>query len=994
MRQELSAIAFHDVRKAEANLARLEQRLPSALQEPLASLLVNSPDPDGALNLLERWSGAASPEILAELSQQPTALNYLIAVFGYSELLAESFLSDPALAVQFARDRNFIKLKSVDDLMQDYARFSTTSPAPWLSSQLARFKRRNHLRIVLKDVLRLSTLGEATFELSALADVVLRYVLTYCDRELEERYGRPQYRDGQGRIARSGFSVVSLGKLGGNELNYSSDIDLLFLYAHGGDTSGGSEQDSVISNKEYFVRLAHAVVRAITQSTPHGEVFRVDVRLRPEGEQGDLAISLESALEYYEHRAREWELQMLIKARHSAGDPKLTRELLRGVEPYIYGRSTDFQAVESVLEKRDKLSRKMRESRGEAIDVELHRGGIRDIEFLTQCLQRLHGAREPWVRSGGTLFALRKLYDKGAIADRDYAALTSAYEFLRKVEHRAQLQGGNETHRLPVEPDALDRLARRVGTEASPPERPGSLLRTEIERTFSAVNEIYRRLLHPRAAAASQGAFDLKPLPEWSGEHDPHSFEGTLALLEAHAPNLARVARDVAVPDRARRNVRRFLASLLASPDRFRLARGEPEKVRRALQVIGASDYFAELLVHHPEELLLMDSAGPISSAYSREIEARQMRLGVDEPQRAFDVAPFPWATEPGVDTGEKMAILRRHSRACVVTLGDADLMALDSVFRAFGRWSTFAARSISSALSIAAEALGRPSDSQEMPLAVVALGRLGLNEFDLASDADLLFVAEAGMGRENAGVMTRLAEKTIEVVSSYTRDGTLFAVDTRFGPRGREGELVLTEDALMNYVYENANAWEALTYLKARPVAGGLALGHRLVRRLVEACLERFSSYVGLEGEIQETRRRLEREFSVPASNPKTAPGGIYDVDFAVSFLRLRHRLNLPPGTNLFEQVEALRRASFITEDDATALAAGATLLRSFDHATRLVTGNAAEGLPDNVGHAEAVESLLHRWGILPEKESLPHSLRETQHQLRSVYRRILGCK
>src|SRR5256886_2259805 len=171
-------------------------------------------------------------------------------------------------------------------------------------ANLARFKPRNHLRIALKDVLGLSTLGETTLELSALADVVLTNALLYCDLELEKRHGQPQYRDPQGRTARAGFSIVSLGKLGGNELDYSSDIDLLFLYSHDGETAGGTERGSLISHKEDAGRLSHALARTITQATSYGPVLRVDLRLRPEGEQGDLAISVKSALEYYEHRAR------------------------------------------------------------------------------------------------------------------------------------------------------------------------------------------------------------------------------------------------------------------------------------------------------------------------------------------------------------------------------------------------------------------------------------------------------------------------------------------------------------------------------------------------------------------------------------------------------------------------------------------------------------------------------------------------------------------
>src|SRR5438094_446494 len=203
MRAQFSAVRFQNPAQAEANPARLERHLGPALLATLGSLLAQSPDPDGALDLLERYAQAAGPETLGEIERLPSALTYLVAIFGYSAFLAETFLTDPALAIQLARDRNFTKLKSKEDLMQDFARFSTTSPDPWLSARLARFKQRNQLRIALKDVLRLSTLGETTLELSALADVVLTNALLYCDLELEKRHGQPQYRDPQGRVARA-----------------------------------------------------------------------------------------------------------------------------------------------------------------------------------------------------------------------------------------------------------------------------------------------------------------------------------------------------------------------------------------------------------------------------------------------------------------------------------------------------------------------------------------------------------------------------------------------------------------------------------------------------------------------------------------------------------------------------------------------------------------------------------------------------------------------
>ena len=991
MRPEFSVVSFQDRDKAEANLARLEQQLAPTLMAPLASLLSESPDPDGALNLLERYSAEAPADVLGDLARFPTALTYLVAIFGYSASLAETFLADPGLPVQFARDRNFTKLKSKEDLMQDYARFATTTPELWLSAQLAHFKRRNYLRIVLKDVLHLSTLGETTLELSALADVILANALLYCDQELEKRYGQPQYRDAQGRIVRSGFSIVSLGKLGGNELNYSSDIDLLFLYSHDGETAGGSEPDSVVANKEYFVRLAHAITRTITQMTPQGQVFRVDLRLRPEGEQGDLAISLKSALEYYEHRARDWELQMLIKARHSAGDPKLTREFLRAVEPRIYGAATDFAAIESVLWAREKISQKLRESRDRAIDVKRHRGGIRDIEFLTQCLQRVHGGRDTWVRSGGTLFALRKLNDKGWLSDHDYAALLSAYEFLRKVEHRVQLEMGHQTQRLPADREALDRLARRVGVEAGHGERPAEALLRQVQAAFARVDEIYQRVVHPRAASQAGSAFALRPLPALPGDHAPYSFAATLSYLDALAPELAPMLREAPLSERARNNVTRFFASLLGSSERFELVREEPARVRRALEVLGASEYLADLLIHHPEMVTVLDAARPAPA----ETGAAFLRPMGMEACAGLD--PHAWATDPHLEMSEKMALLRRHFRARVLELGAGDLAALASIFAALRRWSSLAAQSISTALSLAAwawdrNAAGTPRQPATTLMIVLGLGRLGINEFDLGSDADLVFVAAPGAGRDEMARCTRLAERTIEVLSSYTRDGTLFAVDTRLRPRGQEGELVITEDALVDYVREAAHTWEALTYLKACPVAGAPELAQQTMRHLSAAVLERFGSYPELRRELQRMRRRLEREVSVPPSNTKTAAGGYYDIDFAVSYLRLRHRLMLPAGASMAQQIAALDLAGLLGAEEAKVLSDAAAFLRSVDHAIRLVTGRAADGLPQHVGHAEAVESLARHWGLISGGESLATRLREIQAQVRHTYRRLLG--
>ena len=970
-------------------MERLAARLAPELAAPVASLLGHSPDPDGALNLLERYITGAPDDVLVDLTRYPTALTYLVAIFGHSTFLAESFFADPSLPAQFARDRKFTKLKSREELMQDYARFATTHPDVWLSAQLARFKRRNYLRIVLKDVLGLSTLGETTLELSMLADVMLWNALIFCDQELEKRYGQPQYRDAQGRIVRSGFSIVSLGKLGGNELNYSSDIDLLFLYEKDGETAGGSEPDSIITNKEYFVRLAHAITRTITQTTPQGQVFRVDLRLRPEGEMGDLAISLKSALEYYARRAREWELQMLIKARHSVGQPRVTREFLRGVEPHIYGSPADFAAVEAVLRSRERISKKLDHSRSDAIDVKLHRGGIRDIEFLTQCLQRLRGGEDRWVRSGGTLLALRKLNDKGWISDRDYAALVNSYVFLRNVEHRVQFELGLQTHRLPTDADALDRLARRTGIESS--KSPGRKLLRKIQGAFSTVTEIHQRIVKPDTSPVPGTAYALKPLIAPVGDHAPHSYKTLLEYLGAQAPEIAELVRNANLPERTRKNVARLFGALLGHAEGFTYARQQPACVEQALKVGASSDYLTSLLVHHPEDISALDCREPPHAAPQ---DQPQMEMGIE---KAVTLEPYAWVTEGTFDVREKMALLRRNFRATVLELGSADLVELADIYSRLERWSKLAGRSVASAFAIGQQAMeeaeqAESSSLSKAPFVVLGLGRLGLSEFDLASDADLMFVAPADTPREEIARWMRLAEKTIEVLSSYTRDGTLFVVDTRLRPRGQEGELIPTHTSLLGYIRESAQVWEALTYLKACPLAGNEEFARKLADDVVTEVLNRFQNYPDLEGELQMMRHRLEKEKHVPPDNTKTAPGGYYDVDFAVSYLRLHHRVLTPPGANMAAQIEALRSAGALSQADAESLRNGAAFLRGVDHAVRLVTGKAAEGLPRHVGHREAVENLARHWGLVPTGTTLAGRLKIAQQEIRYVYRRMIG--
>src|SRR5215475_12866865 len=448
---------------AQNRYERLSRILPPTLAQLVDTLVAESPDSESALLLLERLITETSPESPRLFEEHPFLAHYAIAVFGTSWYLGETLIKNSDLLHLFLRERRLERSLSHEDFSEALARFRSRSWDRDASLPLARFKRREYIRIMLRDVLRIAPLAETTAEISALSDVLLEDALREAESAMEHKYGLPQHADAEGRLVQTPFAVLSLGKLGGNELNYSSDIDLLFLYGDGREPATAS-----ISNREYFIRLAQTMTEILSRPTSEGSVFRIDLRLRPQGNEGELAVSLSHALEYYAAKAHDWERQALIKVRFSAGDERLAREFIHKIQPQIYSEQVNFVAVKTALMTREKIDRKRRHQvatgANKAIDVKLDRGGIRDIEFLVQCLQRVYGGREPWLRSGGTLFSLQKLHDKRHIGGHDFHELNFAYTFLRHLEHRLQLQRGQQVHRLPRSPQELAILKRAMNS--------------------------------------------------------------------------------------------------------------------------------------------------------------------------------------------------------------------------------------------------------------------------------------------------------------------------------------------------------------------------------------------------------------------------------------------------------------------------------------------------------------------------------------------------
>src|SRR5947208_9630621 len=390
--RRFEGIPFQDAAAAHLSLDRVTVRLSPALSGALPALLAESPDPDSSLLLFERLVTEASAEILRLLEAHPFLAHYAIAVFGSSRYLGETLVQNTDLLHTFLREKKLDRSFSHEEFSEALARFRSRSFERDNSLLLARFKRREYVRVMLRDVLKIAPLAETTAEISALSDVLIEEAFREAESAMEHRFGLPQSLDADGRALTTPFAVLSLGKLGGNELNYSSDIDLLYLYGDGHESPAAQ-----ISNREYFVRLAQQLTEILSRPTAEGAVFRIDLRLRPQGNEGELAVNLSRALDYYSQVAHDWERQALIKVRYSAGDEKLAREFIRRVQPQVYSDKINFVAIKTALVTREKIDRKRRRqaaaSKDNTIDVKSDRGGIGGNELLVQGRRRVYGGR-------------------------------------------------------------------------------------------------------------------------------------------------------------------------------------------------------------------------------------------------------------------------------------------------------------------------------------------------------------------------------------------------------------------------------------------------------------------------------------------------------------------------------------------------------------------------------------------------------------------------
>ncbi len=916
----------------------------------VARSLGRAADPVLASETIRRLA-EAHPEIGKELVEDSLIRDAVIALSAASRSLTSALVADPSLL----------------DPLHDHARFTLEQNAPaygrsWDLATRERggsprqvlrwWKRRELLRIAVRDLLGVADLDAVGRELAGLASTALHAAHDIAAASFDDvRLG-----------------IVGMGKLGGTELNYASDVDVLFV--HQGDSTRAT-------------RFAREVLDVMSVPDDGAIVFRTDADLRPEGRDGPLTRSLDSYLTWYERWAQPWEFQALLKARPVAGDVTLAEELVTATRTFVWPEVLDADAIREI---RAMKARSEEETRRRGLadrEVKRGRGGIRDVEFSVQLLQLVHGRHDTEIRSPNTLTALSELARAGYVDEEDARRLAGAYRHLRAVEHRLQLRDERQTHTLPEEPDELQRLARILGYRDDQYASASEQFQQAHTRHQSIVREIHERLYFAPLldAIAGVGPLTTGAIEERLaafGFTDVGATEAALKeltagltrrsrLMEQVLPVVLQWCSDTPDPDLALLQLRRLTDGPTRATAFVEVLRDTPFAAQRVCRILGSSRMIGDALLRRPD--FLDELADEQALAAPRPVEAVQ----------AEALETLRWRD----DASHRHDGLRRFKRRELLRVAARDLLGFATVETTGAELGTIADGVIEAALRCL---------DPEVPFAVIAMGRFGGRELSYASDLDVLFVFD-GEGPEAFARAEHTATALIQEISATTSEGQAFAMDADLRPEGKQGPLARSLTGFRRYYEQWVMTWERQAMLRARVVAGDRDVGQRLLE-LVEPHVYRDPLTDDDVREIRRMKVRVEQERIPPGEDPqfhlKLGRGSLSDVEWTVQLLQLRHGATDPSVRNpsTIGGLHALRRAGYLSEDDADALEAAYRYCERARNARYLLTGAPGDSLPTDARVAERLGRLLgyvHR-----PQTSLREDYRRLTRRARDVVERV----
>lgn len=973
---------------------------------------LDTADPVSALNRILRLLSSVDDPNFYSLLEDPDGIRSLMVILGYSNYLSSLIMRSPEDYIWLMRKVGIGDQRTMADMHFDLLTRFESEPDPEDTSRILRQnKYREVLRTGVRDLLGKATLEETILDISNLAEVSTDVAVDAAYRILKEKHGIPIFSTPEGMNRPCRFCVLGMGKLGGGELNYSSDIDLFYLYtSHEGMTTGrpapsGGYRDA-IENHRFFVRLGEIVTNLLNERTADGIVFRVDLRLRPEGESGEIAYSMPSLETYYQSWGRTVDRLALLKARAIAGEKRLGEEFLGGIAPFVYRRLLDYETLDEIGLLKERIDLHVREKSRGVRDVKLGRGGIREIEFLIQTLQLINGGKTPSVRGRNSLRSIKRLMQNGFLTERDADELREAYIFLRTVEHRVQLVEERQTQLLPRSPEELDKLAWSMGfTKDGFPDRAGfeRALEDVTARVADHFDKFFARVHRPlqeepgvkedllneeldreevigrlrdMGFADPAGAYGnlllLRDGPPYS--HFPDSCR---RLLRQIAPDLLANLSEVADPDAVLVNLERFISRVGARVSYYSMLAESREAVRLLVVLFGSSPYLSSLINRYPDLLDVIVGGTDLSAEKERDIMVEEVRgLLVSSPSLE-----------------DELNVLRRYRNGEILRIGLGDLLGIKNLPAINNELSNLAEVLVDASLVIARREAGKPGNAEDGSFAIVAMGKMGGREMNYSSDLDLIFIYKgADTSRE---YFTRVAQRVITVLTSPTAEGILYRIDMRLRPSGHAGPLVTTLDSFEEHHRSMAMTWEQQAMTKARWIAGDGELKDRVSQLIEELTYERPLDVKGLD-EILRIRKRMEEEIGGESGGKhldiKVGPGGLVDVEFAVQILQLAYGIDQPslrtPAT--LEALKAISESGLVNEKQYNTLRRAYLFYREIENRSQIYQDRSDPRIPKDFQKAFPI---ARRLGYGKDEEDTRRFLDEvvsTREAVRREFERI----
>jgi [glutamine synthetase] adenylyltransferase / [glutamine synthetase]-adenylyl-L-tyrosine phosphorylase len=949
-----------------------------------SDLATGAPDEADARRRAERLFDAAAQSGLDLTHLDATAAQIATLACQRAPYLATLLTRDPLRLGRVSRDpyvrREKPRYQLVTEVMN--ATLSVSTPAE-LRAALRRVRGDELVRLGARE-LELGLDTEVGRELARLADVCFDAAIGFHDAELRARYGVPRYLDDNGNERIAKLAVIGMGKLGGEELNFASDVDVIYVYSSDHGEAGS------ISLHEYFAKLCTAITGALSEVTEDDLVFRVDLRLRPEGAKGAIANSLAQAERYYETFGRPWERQAWIKARACAGDRALGDEAIKMLEPFVFPRITSPTILDDVRDLNRRIKRELVSGR-EGFDLKNGEGGIREIEFFVQALQLIHGGKRRNLRLRGTLATLDALLFAGLITDDEHDVLWRAYRWLRHAEHVLQLEGGLQTQTVPADPDARAVFAARLGTHSfetdllrhttavarlfktlgdEPDDRPDitAILRGELSEDAEAAALARLGFSDVTASRAELARARRRPGSPLSPAAEARSARvGVLLLTEIAAS---------ADPDQALRALGDMIARRGEQWSIWRLLDEQPAIARLLGSILGASVYLARTLVDTPELIDLLIELGQTApkrtaAQVKAELVARLATVDASDPEAV-------WSMVAEVKNGHTLRV------------GLADFAGALDPLEVCVELTAIAEACLQVALSIVEASMPKRGGS----LAVLALGKLGGYELGYAADLDVVFVYQ---GDDEDGAVehfSRLAQRLLGALRQRTPRGRLYEVDTRLRPSGSQGLLVSSLPAFRRYHEQDARLWERQALIKLRPIAGDPVLGAEVARLAEQTVYGAPHDAKQVAEAIGAMKDRIERELGGgfhkrQGGDLKFDAGGVIDVEFATQYLQLVHG-HAHPTLRTTGTSPALREAAALgiaPHAELELLDHGYRFLRGIEHRLRVVHDQPIHRLPDS---RDELDRLARRSGF-PDGATLLEHVERWQREIRRAYLALL---